>query len=67
MRTGDCSTTTGLYQSDCKCRVQLQIRRGSDAPVCPKCERPVAWAFQRSTYMGAPPEALGSSGSDARS
>ena len=58
MRTGDCATTTGLYQSDCTCRQQVQIRRGADAPPCPRCRRTVAWVFQRSTYMQAPPDAV---------
>jgi hypothetical protein len=56
MRTGDCSTTTGLYRSDCACRSLVQIRRAADAPVCPKCRKPVGWTFQRSTYMKGPPE-----------
>jgi hypothetical protein len=55
MTTGDCATLTGLYESDCACRARAEVRRGSDAPACPKCRKSVRWIFQRSVNMKGPP------------
>ena len=63
MHSGDASTTTGLYRSDCACRAHVEVGRGEAVPACPCCGKTVAWMFQRGTFVppkpadAAPPRA----------
>jgi hypothetical protein len=50
MRYGDLVVTTAIYRSQCACDVTIELARGDECPSCPKCEAPVEWAYQRSTY-----------------
>jgi hypothetical protein len=50
MRFGDLVVTTAIYRSQCACNLTLELGRGDECPACPKCESPVEWAYQRSTY-----------------
>lgn len=54
MRTGECSTTTGVYRADCGCGLDVEIRRNDDAPVCPVCRKSVRWTFLRATLRPPP-------------
>jgi hypothetical protein len=50
-RTNDEATAPGVYHSDCKCRVELKVRKGDRFPLCPKCRRAVGWNFTRSVFL----------------
>jgi hypothetical protein len=58
MRYGDLVVTTAIYRSQCACDLSIELARGQECPSCPRCEAPVEWAYQRSTYR-PPPEVAG--------
>ncbi len=58
MKTGTTVITTGVYRSDCSCAAQIEAQRGSAFPRCPKCQQPVTWVYQRSSYVPPPDVSL---------
>jgi len=53
-RTNEESSHAGIYHSDCKCRVEIKVRRGDRFPVCMKCKKVVGWNFTRSVFADPP-------------
>jgi hypothetical protein len=49
-RTGESAVASGIYHSNCKCRVEHRVRPGDRFPECPECHRPVTWMFTRSVH-----------------
>jgi hypothetical protein len=46
--SGETAKHRGVYHSNCKCRVELAIRRGDPFPACPTCRKAVLWLYTRS-------------------
>lgn len=55
MRYGDLVVTTAVYRSQCDCAHALEMARGEECPACPRCEAPVDWAYERSTFRSSSP------------
>jgi hypothetical protein len=65
-KTGEVSTTRGVYRSNCKCRVPLTIRRDQVYPYCPVCHRDVTWLFVRALSAGEARPPSGSTSAEPR-
>ena len=62
--SGEVAIARGIYHSDCKCRAELNIRRGDRFPDCPRCRKQVVWLFTRS-WTDGPPAPRAEPGRDA--
>lgn len=53
MRPLQVCIATGIYAPECGCKVHVQVGRGDEVPLCPRCRARVGWQFVQSIHIAS--------------